>query len=91
MKLIPLIHNIYVKSKNSTRTFPVDSHSFLSGLIGFFSFLSIIIVAKYFNYIVGSDKIITIDILDIFLAIIGFGLVYIFKSLEKRSNGDNKN
>jgi hypothetical protein len=60
----------------------------LYGLIGFFSFLSIIIVAKYFNYIAGTDRTISIDALDVFLAIIGFVLVYLFKRLEKRGNGD---
>jgi hypothetical protein len=86
LKLLAIIYNIYFKGKSHTHIFSDGLYSFLYGLIGFLSFLSLIIVAKYFNYIVGTDDLITIDVLEIFLALMGFGLVYIFKRLEKKSN-----
>gem|GEM_PF-2424187 len=87
MKLLTSIYYIFLKSKSHPNTFSINWYSFLYGLIGFFSFLTIIIVAKYFNYIAGTDKTISIDTLDVFLAIIGFVLVYLFKRLEKKENG----
>jgi len=84
LKFVTFIHYIYLKGKSRTDTFSINWYSFLYGLIGFFSFLSIIIVAKYFNYVAGSEGIITIDVLDVSLASIGFIFVYLFKRLEKK-------
>ena len=88
MKFLISIYYVFLKSKSHSHTFSVNWYSFFYGLIGFLSFLSIIIVAKYFNYIAGIDKTISIDGLDVFLAILGFVLVYLFKRWEKKGNGD---
>ena len=84
MKFVTFFHHVYIKSKSRTNTFSINWYSFLYGLIGFFSFLSIIIVAKYFNYVAGSEGIITVDALDVSLSSIGFIFVYLFKRLEKK-------
>jgi zinc transporter ZupT len=88
VKFLISIYYIFLKSKAHSHSFSINWYSFVYGVIGFFSFLSIIIVAKYFNYIAGTDKTISIDTLDVFLAILGFLLVYLFKRLEKKENGD---
>ena len=54
------------------------------GFIGFLSFLTIIISAKYFNYIFGESDAFVIDFLDIVLSITGFILIYIYKKMEQR-------
>ena len=86
--LTSIYYYIFLKSKSHSHAFSINWYSFLYGLIGFLSFLSIIIVAKYFNYIAGTSKTISIDALDVFLAILGFVLVYLFKRLEKKGDGD---
>jgi len=88
LKIISIIHKLYHKSKASSAEFTLKAYSLLYGFIGFLSFLTIIIVAKYINHIFWNSDDIIIDFFDIVLSITGFVLIYIFKRLEQRSKRD---
>lgn len=58
---------------------------FKHGLDGFLLFFSIILFAKLLNYLLISDKFISIGSNDFFLALLGFVYVVLLKTMEKYS------
>lgn len=53
-----------------------------SGLIGFTAFFSILLLTKFFSYLIGTYDEFAVDIDDVFLSIIGFILVFLIRFLE---------
>lgn len=88
MKLLTSLYSIYQKRISESGTFAPNAHSLLYGCIGFLSFLSIIILSKYYNYLSGSSEMITIEFIDITMSSIGFILIYIFKRHEIKEKED---
>lgn len=55
---------------------------FKAGLVGFSSFFTILLIAKYFGALFGSVNTFKIQVEDVFLSLIGFTLLFIVKLLE---------
>lgn len=56
---------------------------FSRGIIGYIAFLSIIVLAKFLGYLIGSQNSFKLDREDILLPVLGFSLLFIFKLAEK--------
>jgi hypothetical protein len=54
----------------------------VAGLFGFFAFFCILIVTKFFSYIIGTYENVALDWDDAFLSSIGFILVFLIRFLE---------
>lgn len=54
----------------------------IAGLFGFIAFFSILIVTKFFSYVIGTYDNLAIDWDDVFLSSIGFILVFLIRFLE---------
>ena len=55
---------------------------FAAGLFGFIAFFCILIVTKFFSYMIGSHENLSLDWNDAFLSSIGFILVFLIRFLE---------
>ncbi len=55
---------------------------FRSGIFGLISFLAVLIAAKYLGFLFGSVDIFKLELEDLYLSLIGFGLVFLIKFLE---------
>ncbi len=53
-----------------------------SGLAGFAIFFTTLLVAKYLAYLLGAQTIFEVDINDVYLCLIGFGLYFLIRILE---------
>ena len=54
----------------------------IAGLFGFIAFFSILIVTKFFSYMIGTYDNLAFDWDDVFLSSIGFILVFLIRFLE---------
>lgn len=55
---------------------------FAAGVFGFIAFFCILIVTKFFSYLIGSHETLALDWNDAFLSSIGFILVFLIRFLE---------
>ncbi len=55
---------------------------FTAGVFGFIAFFCILIVTKFFSYLIGSHDTLALDWNDAFLSSIGFILVFLIRFLE---------
>ena len=55
---------------------------FRSGLFGYSAFFSILILSKYFGYVIGNRELFIIDENDVLLSLIGFVFVFAFRLME---------
>ncbi len=53
-----------------------------TGLIGFATFFTILIITKYLSYLIGTVEEFIVDIEDLILSAIGFILMFLIKFLE---------
>jgi hypothetical protein len=74
------------KYNNRTSIFYAVKDYFLSplvaGVLGFIAFFCILIVTKFFSYIIGTYENLALDWNDAFLSAIGFILVFLIRFLE---------
>lgn len=61
----------------------------VAGLFGFLSFLSILIVTKFFSYLIGTYDYLIIEMDDVFLSSIGFVLVFLIRFLKNFKEEDS--
>jgi len=68
------------------RTFSIFNKFFFSpfraGLFGYSAFFSILIISKYFGYVIGNRVLFLIDEKDVLLSLIGFVFVFSFRLME---------
>ena len=78
-----IISQVGIKRK---RTFLVVNKYFFSplraGLFGYSAFFCILIISKYFGYVIGNRELFLIDQNDVLLSLIGFVFVFSFRILE---------
>jgi hypothetical protein len=79
---LTLLNISYLKSRFNYTALSKYAYLFFYGVIGFLSFFSVIILAKFYKYIFDMDELITIDELDILLSATGFIMLIIFKKFK---------
>jgi hypothetical protein len=82
MKKSMVISSLTIK-RNSKSNLLVHIRNLLYGLIGFLSFLSIIISVKLLEHIFSQTEFISVDGLDILLSALGFIMIFVFKEFAK--------
>jgi hypothetical protein len=60
---------------------------FTFGLIGYFGFLTLLIISKYLGFIIGNSTSFQIDSIDFLISAMGFAFIFITKL--KESTRDN--
>lgn len=55
---------------------------FRSGLLGFSTFFSILLVTKLLGFLLGTREVFNIDMEDLLLSMVGFILVFLIRLLE---------
>ena len=53
-----------------------------AGLIGFSVFFSALLITRVMGYLLGANKFFTVDMNDVTLSTVGFGLLFILRELE---------
>ena len=75
-----------VKVLKNRRTFSIFNKYFFTpfraGLFGYAAFFSILLLSKYFGYLIGNRHSFLIDQNDVLLSIIGFVFVFSFRLME---------
>ncbi len=79
-----IISNARRETKQTNRDYLLNLlfSPFKAGLVGFSSFFTILLIAKYAGAIFGSVNNFKIQAEDVFLSLIGFTLLFIVKLLE---------
>jgi hypothetical protein len=84
MKKNDFVTSLNIRVRKNLKSFSVNNA--LYALIGFMSFLSIIISAKIFEYIFMQRELISIDTVDILLSVLGSILIFLYKGFEHKFN-----
>jgi hypothetical protein len=80
-----LLNILTIRIRKNSGAYQAHFLNLFYGLIGFLSFLSIIIAAKFISYVSNQEEQLNIDIYDFLLSLFGFAMIYIFKELENKN------
>ena len=52
---------------------------FTGGILGYFSFFSLLMISKYLGFLIGNRASVQVDLTDIMLSFLGFAFIFVVK------------